>query len=251
MAKSSHARIAENKSDNLRNVERFRGSSDIPLTSEGVAKGRKLASDLSKSVHVDRIITSNLGRASKLADMISNITGAPIEYKGDGLQSWAQGHLEGQPVTEAALDHLDNLIQNKPNEKLSGKGPYSTRPGESFNQAATRITGFGKQMIDRMRKNPNETTVATTHRGFIKFLKSWIDNGAPDSGSLNRKMMAHDYKCDDLPPGSIERIVLNKDSKPVIEPAKLGEKMKGGGVILARHEDTVWNNPRGISRSQS
>src|SRR5690348_4052135 len=116
MAKSSASRIV--MANNVGGTrERFRGSSDIPLTAEGVAKARQLAKEIAKKGGLDRIYTSKLKRTSKTAEIIANATGAKVIYT-DELCDWSLGKLEGLAVTPENIKIQNNYLLSMPDSKI-------------------------------------------------------------------------------------------------------------------------------------
>src|SRR5262249_2797830 len=93
-------------------MERFRGSSDIPLTAQGLDEANNLGMKLAQRGGVDRIFTSDLIRAHQTAAAIHRYTRAPIVYAGSALHPWHLGGLEGQEITPDKVDFMNSLVTN-------------------------------------------------------------------------------------------------------------------------------------------
>lgn len=220
--------------------ERFRGSSELPLTPEGLMKAHTLAQKLAMKGGLDRILTSDSGRTVQTAKILSHYTHAPITYIGDGLRDWAYGALEGQPVTEENLDFLRHLVTHEPDLKLPGRGPLSTRDGESFNDFRNRGIGFFQRVLGESRGRPQERTGLVTHQRVLKLLNAWMRNGMPDDRSVDAGEMT--LNTSGRPPGSLERLHVDPFSGPQISSVDLDHHgLLQGGLYLIRHEATPWN----------
>jgi len=103
-------------------MERFRGSSDIPLTAQGLDEADNLGMKLAQRRGVDRIFTSNLIRAHQTAAAIHRYTSAPIAYGGPALHPWHLGGLEGQEITPDKVDFMNSLVTQHPDFKPQGRG---------------------------------------------------------------------------------------------------------------------------------
>ncbi|MDE2102399.1 MAG: histidine phosphatase family protein [Patescibacteria group bacterium] len=243
MAKSSASRIvtANNITGGVR--ERFRGSSDIPLTATGVAKARRLGQEIAKKGGLDRIYSSKLKRTSKTAEIIANATGAKVILT-DELRDWSMGKLEGLAVTPENIEIQNKYLLSIPDSKIPGRGPYSTRDGESFNEFRKRGLRFLMHtIIPNAEKEPNVRTAYIGNFRYIKLIQSWIKAGCKSDGSIDSDDMIRYLKNNDLPPGSVERLEV-EDGKVELDSVDLfdGEKLDGNAFII-RHSTTAWNKP--------
>lgn len=220
--------------------ERFRGSSELPLTPEGLMKAHSLAQKIAAKGGLDRIMTSNLGRTIQTAKILSHYTHAPITYVGEGLRDWAYGGLEGQPVTQDNIDFLHHLVAYEPDIKLPGRGPLSTVDGESFNDFRTRVLPFVQKVLGESRGRPQEKTGLVTHQRVIKLINAWMRNGMQDDHSVDAGEMT--LNTTGRPPGSLERLHVDQFAGPQMSSVDMDNPGHlTGGLYLIRHEATPWN----------
>lgn len=228
--------------------ERFRGSSDIPLSSEGLMKVHQLAQQLAMKGGVDRIFASDLNRTRTTAGVISHYTRAPIVHVGPELHPWHLGSLEGSEVTPERIDYMHYLTQHEPDTPIEGYGPESTYPGESFNDFKNRTLPLFDRLLREHRANPGERTAVVTHGRDLKLMNAWLRAGAEPDGKIDVGEMNQDHDS----PGSVlkvkydPRIGTTGSSVDLRSPSYLG-----GGIYLIRHENTDWNKdsstPNGTS----
>lgn len=230
--------------------ERFRGSSELPLTSEGLLKAHALAQKLALKGGLDRILTSSLGRTMKTASIISHYTHAPITDVTNKLHPWHQGGLEGQLVTQDSVDFLNHLISEEPDLKIPGRGPLSTSDGESFNDFRRRTIPYLQKIIGESRSRPQERTGLVTHYRVRKLLEAWMRNGMPEDGSVDAgEMTLHTAGAK---PGSVERLSVDPFAGPQLSSVDLDSHgLLPGGIYFIRHEDTPWNSKTGSGKGAS
>lgn len=226
--------------------EKYRGSSQLPLTPNGLMKAHTLAMKLAQKGGLDRIMTSDLDRTVKTAHIISHYTHAPVVAMTNKLGPWHLGGLEGQPVNEENSAFLNYLISEEPDLKLPGRGPLSTADGESFDDFRKRTIPFLQKVIGESRARPQEKTGLVTHYRVVKLLSAWMRNGMPDDGSVDSgEMTLHDTKS---APGSMERLYVDPFAGPQMSSVDLDTPAHlQGGIYIIRHEDTPWNKkPQGF-----
>jgi len=229
-------------------MERFRGSSDIPLTQDGLEAAHTTAQQLARKGGLDRILTSDLGRTRTTAQILSHYTRAPITQVTPALQPWHLGSLEGQQVTPEKIDLMNHLIRHEPDLAPPGRGPESTSDGESFNQFSGRVLPLFDQLLKEHVANPSERTGVVTHFRNKKLFEAWVRKGALPDYQIDPEEMTQEGG----PPGSITRV--SSDPRVGIQfndvdlrsPTQLP-----GGIYIIRHEKTPWNrpDPTGISPS--
>jgi len=244
MAKSSASRIHEVKVSSSGTGERFRGSSDIPLAPEGVAKARALAKEIAKKGGLDYIYASKMKRTARTAEILSNATGAKIVWT-EEFVDWALGGLEGKPVNDETIAIQNEFLLDKPDTKVLGRGPLSTRDGESFNAFRKRGTKYTMDdVIPRAEKEPDVRRAYIVNFRFIKLVKAWIKAGADKDGSIDTDEMVKYLKNNDSPPGSIAKLVVGEGDKPKLQEIDIFDVPKlDGNVFLIRHSTTAWNKP--------
>lgn len=225
-------------------IERFRGSSEIPLLPEGLEAAHKLGMQLQQKGGLDRIMSSSLGRTVNTAKIISQHTHAPITYIGDGLHPWHLGALEGQPVDKDGIDLMNHLIKEQPDVTVPGRSPQSTNDGESFNDFKGRTLNFLKEVVAQHKSRPDEKVGLVTHYRVRKLLEAWMRKGMDPDGVIDTdEMTKHDMGSQ---PGSLERFRVDPYTGPQIEGVDLKSPSPlTGGLYFIRHEKTPWNAPKG------
>lgn len=117
-----HGRTQSNTSN------KFRGDSDVPLTSEGEKDARD-AVEFLKGVEPDFIVCSDRKRAVETAEIFSNSFGhSPIHST--QLRAWDVGTFTGLPRNKENLDKLKQYIDN-PHLEVPG--------GESLDDFRSRV----------------------------------------------------------------------------------------------------------------
>jgi len=223
------------------NGERFRGSSEIPLTDEGVQTAAQTAMKMARKGGLDEIQTSNLGRTIHTAKIFSKYTHAPITYVGDGLHPWHLGSMEGQPVTDESAGMMNRLITDAPDQSLEGRGPQSTADGESFNAFKTRTLGKLQELIGKTSSNPEKKIGVVTHYRVKKLMDSWMRRGMDPSGDIDSTEMTQ--RDSNNSPGGVDRFTMDPELGPQMHAVDLeGPGQLQGGVYFIRHEKTAWNS---------
>ena len=220
--------------------ERFRGSSDVPLSMRGLTHARDVGIKLMQKGGLDEIKTSDLIRASDTAKAISRFTHAPITYSGDGLHPWALGALEGQKVTPERIELQHDLVHNEPDARVEGRGPLSTRDGESFNAFKERTLNFLHEQLSTIAANPQKRIGLVTHFRVKKLMDAWMRKGAQGQEIDPDVMTAN---SSDHSPASVDRVVVDPNAGPQAFSVDLDSPAQlGGGLYLIRHGETDWNS---------
>lgn len=225
-------------------MERFRGSSELPLTPEGVEGAKKLALQLAQKGGLDEIQTSDLGRTVHTAKIISNYTHAPITYQGKGLHPWHLGQLEGQEITPERLQQQNDLIKYTPDTPVEGRGPLSTEDGESFNSFKNRTLPMLQSLISKSSSDPTRKIGVVTHYRVKKLLDAWMAKGMDPNGDIDPDEMTRHGSQNK--PGSIDRLVMDPYAGPQMYDVDTSSPGNlGGGLYFLRHEKTDWNAQEG------
>lgn len=224
--------------------ERFRGSSEIPMTPEGLQNAHILGQQIANKGGLDRILTSTLGRTIQTGRILQRYTHAPIVYSGDGLDPWHLGAMEGQPLSDELVQHQKDLVSFRPDEispLIRGRGPMSTADGESFNDFKNRALPFLQKLIADHQARPDEKTGVITHYRVRRLLDAWMRKGMNEDGEIDADTM--NTHTGNEPPGSMSRFSINPSNKnpqmnlvDLKTPARLP-----GGIYFVRHEATPWN----------
>lgn len=221
-------------------MEKFRGSSEIPLSDEGVQKGHDMAMKLARKGGFDEILASNLGRTVHTAKILSHYTHSPITYIGDELHPWHLGKMEGQDVTPDKLDLMNHLIKEAPDVPIPGRGDLSTADGESFNDFKNRTLPFLAQQIRKVQIDPYKKVALVTHYRVKRLLDAYMRAGMPEDGSIDAdEMIRHDKGNG---PGSLDRLTATPDQGVQMHSVDLDNPANlQGGLYFIRHENTAWN----------
>lgn len=221
--------------------ERFRGSSEVPLTDAGVQKARTTAMKFAQRGGLDELMASSLGRTVHTAKILSQYTHAPLTYVGDGLHPWHLGQLEGQAVTPENASLVEDLMKNRPNDKVPGRGPLSTADGESFQDFEDRTKPMLWQIRQRLATNPNLKLGIVSHYRVKKLLQAWMRNGMEQNGPIDREDMA---MKDKISPGGIDRFTVDPYAGPQMSSVDLDHHQGNllPGAYFIRHEETAWND---------
>jgi len=137
--------------------QRLSGWLDTPLTEEGVHNAKSSATKLKGAV-IDRIISSDLGRAFATAYIITRELGISTEIeRAKELREINYGDLANQPLSaHPKLSPGDNAVHQHPN-------------GESLVQMQQRVVNF----ITLLASNdPDQSTLLVAHDGTIKALRA-------------------------------------------------------------------------------
>ena len=221
--------------------EKFRGSSEIPLTGRGLEQAQDVGIRLAQKGGLDEIKSSSLGRTLQTASAISRFTHAPITYKGDGLHPWHLGGLEGSDVTPEKIEFINDRIHNHPDTPVEGRGPRSSYDGESFNDFKTRTLDFISKEIHGAGMASRRRVGLVTHYRVKKLIDAWMRKGAGSDYDIDEDLMTSN--SDDHSPGGVDRLVVDPNAGPQMFNVDLASPAQlGGGLYLIRHGETEWNN---------
>jgi len=210
------------------NKERIRGSSEIPLAPEGREQAIKLAMRNAGQFH--KIYSSSLGRTKDTAAALLAANPNAQIHVTDELHPWRLGGDEGKPVDDVISDMHDR-VENRPDTPATkGRGPLSTKDGESFNE-------FKNRSLDAVRAaladhQPGERTALVTHYRNIRAVQAWLNKGAPANNEIDTKTMT---QKGDSNPGDM--FYMHPGSKTLMKVDRADQP----GVYLIRHGATAWN----------
>jgi probable phosphoglycerate mutase len=136
---------------------RFQGYGDSPLTEIGRAQAQALAERLADDP-IDRLISSDLGRARETAGFIAAATG--LEMATDPrLRERHYGPFEGLTIPEIEADHPEAYARFRTDD------PDFVLPGgESHRQHYERNVSFFEVYV---RDHPGTTAVLVAHGGVL------------------------------------------------------------------------------------
>ncbi|MGN1127197.1 MAG: histidine phosphatase family protein [Ruminococcus sp.] len=133
------------------------GTSDIPLSNEGVEQAKILAEKLLKE-NIDIIFSSPLSRALETSKIISSVCNAPIIIDNRLIE-------QDYGIYEGVCRQNEDFLNNKKNFA------YKYPNGESMLQVATRVYPF----IDEIKKKyPNKNILILSHGGICRVIKTYF-----------------------------------------------------------------------------
>lgn len=172
---------------------RIDGWKDIPLNKLEKEEARKIASTFS-STSIFRVYSSDFYQARDTAKEIVQVTGASLIIMRD-LRSWNIGDFYN------TIDFAGMCVLK---EYIKGDTHKSIKNGESFYSFTTRAIDALNIILDEfelLKKN----IVIVSHYQFIKLIQAWIL-----AGSIDYKIDTDLFMQDDIPPGKIFTITLDK-----------------------------------------
>jgi broad specificity phosphatase PhoE len=146
---------------------RFTGSTDVPLTDEGVKQARALAQRL-RQVRIDAIHVSPLTRCLQTAEPITDVTGRKVTVVED-LRECSFGCMENLTLQEALDQFGDKLGE------WLGTEDRCPPEGETWVQVGERLKRWFAEASERYK---DRTVLAVTHGGPVLWMSRHI-TGAP------------------------------------------------------------------------
>ena len=149
---------------------RLMGSTDMPLSNEGIKQAERLADRL-KHEKIDIIYSSPLKRAYKTAEIINRFHNCKI-IKEQNLKEISYGIFEGISKEEREKDDKLNEIWRKRKEDVVN---FRIPKGESFSDLRERA----KKALQEILKYDNKTILVVSHgqtkRALIQLLTNMSD----------------------------------------------------------------------------
>ncbi|MCL2294250.1 MAG: histidine phosphatase family protein [Spirochaetes bacterium] len=144
------------------NVEdKMQGVKDSPLTEKGLEHARMFGQALKKlSMTVDKIYTSDLGRAFDTAALIGEALNLEI-HKDERLRERNMGIFEGH-----SWDSARELFPEEFAKTVSNDNDYRIPGGGTKGEYMAQVSSF----LDYVSKeHEGQKILAVTHRGFVNF----------------------------------------------------------------------------------
>lgn len=154
-------------------VDRIRGWKDIPLSREGEQEAQRIGGELAQRPP-DALVSSDLCRARKTAEAISQHTGVPLSVASEAFRPWNVGSFAGKQ-SKSAVPILAQYAHNRPDEPVPG--------GESFHDFRRR---FFCGLSGALEKFPGRLAVVAHHRN-ERLLAAWKKAGFPPDGQINQQ----------------------------------------------------------------
>jgi len=222
----------------------IRGSTNIPLSPQGVEQANQIGQRFAQKGGLDLVVSSDMDRAVQTAAPIAQASGAYFSHATEGLHPWYLGEVEGQP-TEKVLDRLNGFIDDSPDKPVPGRSEGSTQNGEAFNTFKERAIGTVQDLMDQYAEaQANDQPIkigAVTHYRDVKLLHAWADAGFPEN--LDKFQPSSDEMTGkDDPPGSVQQISQDAKGKWQMQPVDMASNAAlQPGIYIIRHSPTVYN----------
>lgn len=207
----------------LPSVRRITGSADIPLNN----KGRDQAIDLAMLGPFHRVNTSPRERARETGETAG--AGARVD---PSLDAWKLGEHEGKPA-ESERAAVNHRITHRPITP-TGQSEHSGEKGESFEQFRRRYIKGAQERRKQLR--PGEKVLNVTHGRNLRLHQSWLREGAPEDGSIDKKHMVGDGEW-----SKAGQLFYEDTARHSLEPVERADKP---GNYYSRHGETEWNSEK-------
>lgn len=159
--------LARHGSTNLNDDgDKIRGWKDVPLNDHGIKQAHALGKELKKETF-DVILTSDLQRATKTADIISKETGKPVVEKTKALRPWDVGKFTGME-SKIAIPQMMDFVDH-PDKKVPD--------GESFDTFKIR---FLHGIRDILKKYPDKKLLLVSHHRNDRLMDAWTQGTGGD-----------------------------------------------------------------------
>lgn len=140
------------------------GSSDIPLSEEGLMQAQKVAERM-KSISLSAVYSSPLLRARQTAEAIAIPHNLPVLVEPD-LREIDYGNWEGLKVSEA-MEKFPELERLRREDPMKFVAPN----GEPMKNFAERVIAAVQKIA---AKHPNETVCLVAHQTVNRFILCWV-----------------------------------------------------------------------------
>ncbi len=140
---------------------KYQGGTDVPLNEIGLLQAKRCA-EVMKRVHIDRIISSDLSRATVTANIINEKHRVPLRLDA-GLREISFGDWEGLTYEQISAKWPGAI-----EEMYSKPSQLTISNGESFQMVQTRAWAALKQEISL--SEDGETILVVCHGGTIRVL---------------------------------------------------------------------------------
>ncbi len=231
-------------------VSKIRGSSDVPLNSDGLQQADDVGRGVAQKGGMDLLVSSPLERARNTAVAISRYSGGTPIHVDERAMPWSLGMYEGEPV-DKVKSYIAKMANDHPNVPIPGRGPQSTRDGESFNAFKQRfIGGLVAPLMQAHAQDPQTKTGIVTHLRDILAAKSWVENGARKDLQFNHHDVDYENKSDkEEKPTSMFKLAPEGDKWTFTPEAHNDGKPLSPAIYFIRHGETDWNAEGGQGAS--
>lgn len=209
-------------------TERVRGTANLPMTPEGTKSVQEISQHISKIGGLDLVFHSSLPRAKKVAQLLSDATGALMIDAGDRLLPRDWGNLQGRLVSE--VGDLQTYYTNQTSLKPPG--------GESLDQYRRR---YLPMFWDIYQESRYKRIAIASHGSTVGLIYAWIIAGAKATWDICIPALRFN-----LPPGEVA-FVDSMDIFNDLVLERVTRESRGPlsfGTLLVRHGKTAWNGNR-------
>jgi len=189
-----HAKTALN-SDSSR--DKIRGWIDVPLDATGKEQTKEIAKQVAGYKPV-KVYSSDLQRSAHTARAIADAAGIDSIKAERVFRPWNLGEFQGKSAANAVPIIKEHLQKDMQDKKIFG--------GESFAQFRDRYLEALKKVLDEFTKSGKNIVIVCHYRN-LKLTEAWLAKG----GSKNHEIDAKMFTTDDMPPGTIARVVPKGD----------------------------------------
>ncbi len=140
------------------------GSSDVPLSDEGLLQAQKLAARM-KGVNLSAVYSSPLLRARQTAEAIASHHNLEVQIERD-LSEIDYGDWEGLKVADA-MEKFPELERLRREDPMKFVAPN----GEPMKNFAERVIAAIQKIAS---KHPNETICVVAHQTVNRFILCWV-----------------------------------------------------------------------------
>jgi alpha-ribazole phosphatase len=168
------------------NVEgRYQGQSDVPLNDRGRAQAKKLSAQL-EGTQLDAIYSSDLARAKDTAEILAEVTGAPLVLD-PRLREIHQGLWEGMLFQDIQQKYAEAFDRRK-------QDPLKVAPpeGETVGQLRARVLAALK---DILQTHPHGRVALVSHGLSLALIR------------VEMKELPIDQVWDHIPPNAQPEII--------------------------------------------
>lgn len=149
----------------------LQGNSDSPLTQRGILGAEKIK-DALQDIPFDQVISSNLGRAVKTAEIIAGEEYPIIQDQNVAEMSF--GNWQGKTQDEICIN--EEIAKNYISYFKEPEKYQPIEGAESFEEIVNRAKVFLEKMKKLESSSPNGNVLLVTHGAFIKALILVIKN---------------------------------------------------------------------------
>lgn len=205
--------------------ERVRGTTDLPMTSEGRREVREKAELLAKIGKLDTVYHSSLIRAKETAEILAKPSKALVVDLGDLLLPQNLGKLQGRIKSEV-IPQLEYYL-NQPSKRPPG--------GESLDDVRNRYLPV---FFGLLKGSRYQRSAVVGHGSTQALVHAWIVAGGKQTWDIC--LEALNFR---LPPSTIMYLdpidMLNELHVQVVSPLSRGPVPFG--LFNVRHGMTEWN----------